>query len=183
MGKSYVAIDDKLARFIRAQKMFFVATAPSSQQGHVNVSPKGYDSQVILDPNTVAYIDLGGSGIETMAHVRENGRITLMFCAYEGKPNIMRLYGKGEAFGFDDPGFDDLMAHFPQFDRARGIIKIHVERVSDSCGWGIPFYEYKGDRDQLRTWVDHKPLEAWKEHRYVSNAKSIDGLPGLTRSK
>jgi hypothetical protein len=183
MGKSYVAIDDKLARFIRAQKMFFVATAPSSQQGHVNVSPKGYDSLVILDPNTVAYIDLGGSGIETMAHVRENGRITLMFCAYEGKPNIMRLYGKGEAIGFDDPGFDDLMAHFPQFDRARGIIKIHVERVSDSCGWGIPFYEYKGDRDQLRTWVDHKPLEAWKEHRYVSNAKSIDGLPGLTRSK
>ena len=183
MGKTYAAIDDKLAAFIGAQKMFFVATAPMAADGHVNVSPKGYDSFVILDANTVAYLDLGGSGIETHAHVRENGRITLMFCAFEGSANIVRLYGQGEAIGFDDPGYDALMANFPGFERARAVIKVQVIQVTDSCGWGVPFMAFQGERDQLQTYVAHKDEAEWREGRYAKNAISIDGLPGLVRPK
>jgi len=178
----YDRIDDKLAGFIRAQKMFFVATAPLSAEGSVNVSPKSYDNTfAILDPTTVAYLDYGGSGIETHAHVRENGRITIMFCAFEGAPNIVRLYGRGEAVAMDDPGFDALLALFPGHDRARGVIKVHLTRITDSCGWGVPFYEFKGPREQLRTWLDHPPIDEWKERRYSRNEVSLDGLPGLVR--
>ena len=183
MGKSYDALNDKHIEFIRQQKMFFVATAPLSEDGMVNVSPKGYDSLAIIDANTVAWLDLGGSGIETFAHLRENGRITLMFCAFEGAANILRIYGEGEATGFDDPGFEDQMALFPAFSRARAVIRVRISRVSDSCGWGVPFYEFRGERDQLRRWADDKPLEEWRERRYASNEKSIDGLPGLQRPR
>ena len=181
MGKTYDRLDRKLRAFIGKQKMFFVATA--AKDGTVNVSPKGYDSVAIIDDETVAYLDFGGSGIETLAHVKENGRITLMWCAFEGAANILRLYGRGEAVSFDDPGFDDLLALFPGFDRARSVIRIKVERVSDSCGWGVPFYEFKGERDQLKRWVDKRSEDEWKERRYASNALSIDGLPGLVRPK
>lgn len=184
MGKTYDKLDDALIEFIKAQKMFFVATAPLSPDGHVNVSPKGYDSFAVIDETTVAWLDLGGSGIETMAHLKENQRITIMFCAFEGKANIVRLYGKGEAIQLDDPRFADLMKLFPNFEKARAIVAINVDRVSDSCGWGVPFYDFKGERDQLkRTW-DHayeKHGDAVDEKFYVSNAKSIDGLPGMTR--
>src|SRR5215467_14778137 len=112
MAKVYDQLDDNLIAFIRRQKLFFVATAPLSAEGSVNVSPKGYDSLVILDPKTVAYVDLGGSGIETHAHLRENGRVTLMFCAFEGPALILRLYGRGESLGFDEPGFAEKMALF-----------------------------------------------------------------------
>lgn len=180
MGKTYEQIDDKLKAFIEAQKMFFVATAPLSEDGHVNVSPKGYDAFKILGPNEVAYLDLGGSGIETQAHVQENGRITIMFCAFEGPANIVRLYGKGEAIDFDHPDYPDMLAKFPGFDRARAIIKINVTRISDSCGWGVPFYDFKGERDQLKRWVDNINDDAeWRERRYNRNAESIDGLAGL----
>lgn len=181
MGKTYAQLDDKLTAFIKAQKLFFVASAPLNPDGHVNVSPKGYDSLVVLDEKTVAYIDLGGSGIETQAHCRENGRITLMFCAFEGAGNIVRIYGRGEAIDFGQPGFADLMVLFPAFERARAIIKIHIETVMDSCGWGVPFFDYKGEREQLHQWVGNKPLGEWKEKRYAANATSLDGLPGLTR--
>lgn len=181
MAKTYDRIDDNIRAFIEAQKMFFVATAPLSADGSVNLSPKGYDSFRILDDTTVAYLDLGGSGVETMAHVRENGRIAIMFMATEGPANIVRLHGRAEVTGFDDPGFAEQMAMFPGFVRARNVIKVHVTRVSDSCGWGIPFYEYKGERDQLRRWVDHSDDSEWREKRYAKNALSIDGLPGLTR--
>ena len=181
MGKQYDQLDERLSAFIRAQKLFFVATAPLSGDGHVNVSPKGYDSFAILDPLNVAYPDLGGSGIETHAHVTENGRITIMFCAFEGPANILRLYGQGEAIGMDHPEFETLFALFPGYEKARAVIRIRITRIADSCGWGVPFYDYKGERDQLSRWMGAKPVEEWKEHRYRTNAQSIDGLPGLTR--
>src|SRR5262249_55263584 len=122
MANVYDRLDDKLIAFIRAQKLFFVATAPLGADGSVNVSPKGYDSLAILDPPPIAYVDLGGSGIETHAHIRENGRITVMFCAFEGPANIVRIYGEGEAVAFGEPGFAEQMERFPAFDRARGVV-------------------------------------------------------------
>lgn len=183
MGKTYAKLDDKIIGFIKAQKMFFVASAPLTPDGHVNVSPKGYDSLTFIDDNTVAYLDLGGSGIETHAHVVENGRITLMFCAFEGKANILRLYGKGEVFDFAHPEFPDLIKRFPDYGKVRAVIKVHITRIQDSCGWGVPFYTYQGDRDQLKRSENHRDYETWVEHRYNTNAKSIDGLPGLIRPK
>jgi hypothetical protein len=181
MSNTYERLDDRLIDFIRRQKMFFVATAPLAAEGSINVSPKGYDSFAIIDNSTVAYLDLGGSGIETHAHLRENGRITLMFCAFEGPANILRLYGQGETVSFDEPGFDDKLKLFPGFERARGVVTVHITRVMDSCGWGVPFFEFKSEREQLRRWIDNKPYDEWAERRYVSNASSIDGLPGLVR--
>lgn len=182
MGKTYEKLDDKLRAFITAQKMFFVATAPLSGDGHINVSPKGYDSFAILDDTTVAYLDMGGSGIETQAHVQENGRITIMFCAFEGAANIVRLYGTGEAVQFDDPRFGDLLKLFPAFDKARAIFTIKLDRVSDSCGWGVPFYDFKSERDQLKRYADNpaKTAEDWAEKFRTGNATSIDGLPGVS---
>jgi hypothetical protein len=180
MGHTYPALDDKLIAFIGRQKMFFVATAPLSEDAHVNLSPKGHDVFRILGPNQVAYADLGGSGIETLAHIRENGRLTIMFCAFEGAPNILRLYGRGSFIQFDDPRFEPMIAeHFPDYPYARDIIVLDIERVADSCGWSIPFYDYKGERDQLQRYIQHKPLEEWRASRLARNAESIDGLPGL----
>ena len=181
MGDAYPTLTDKHLDFIKAQRLFFVATAPRADEGRVNLSPKGYDSLIIKDPKTVLWADLGGSGVETIAHLKENGRITLMFCAFEGAANILRIYGRGEAISFGEEGYAELAAQFPQFDRTRAIIRIHVERVSDSCGWGVPFYEYKGEREQLQRWVENKPVDEWIERRYQKNAASIDGLPGLSR--
>jgi hypothetical protein len=180
MATVYDELDAKLIAFIRRQRLFFVATAPLSAEGCVNVSPKGYDSLAIIDSRTVAYLDLGGSGIETHSHLRENGRITLMFCAFEGPANIVRLYGRGESCAFDEPGFAEKMALFPAFERARNIITVRIDRVADSCGWGVPFFDYKGERDQLLRWVGARPDEEWKARRFESNATSIDGLPALT---
>ena len=181
MAKVFDALDENLVAFIKAQRMFFVATAPLGGEGHVNLSPKGYDSLVVLDPHRVAFVDLGGSGAETLAHLRENGRITLMFCAYEGAPLILRLYGQGRATTLGEAGFAEKLAWFPGFERARAVIEVDVTRIADSCGWAIPFYEFKGERDQLRRWVDHRPYDEWAERRYESNAVSIDGLPALLR--
>ncbi|HIG23760.1 MAG TPA: pyridoxamine 5'-phosphate oxidase family protein [Henriciella marina] len=182
MGKTYEKLDDKLIAFIKAQKMFFVATAPLSGEGHVNVSPKGYDSFIVIDENTVAYADLGGSGIETLAHVNQNARITIMFCAFEGPANIVRIYGKGRTLQFNHPDFETDIRRFPPgHERARNIIYVDISSVSDSCGWGVPFYEFKGQRDQLQRYIENKPVEEWHESRLAKNAESIDGLPGMTR--
>jgi len=183
MSKTYDRLDEKLIAFIQRQKLFFVATAPLATDGSVNVSPKGYDSLAIIDQNTVAYVDLGGSGIETHAHIRENGRVTLMFCAFEGAANILRIYGRGESVTFEDPGFAEKMKLFPAFERARGVVIVHITKVADSCGWGVPFFDYKGERDQLQRWIAAKPYDEWVERRYESNKLSIDGLPGLVRSQ
>ena len=182
MGKTYDRLDDKLIAFIKAQKMFFVATAPLSGEGHVNVSPKGYDSFIVIDETTVAYADLGGSGIETFAHVNENQRITIMFTAFDGPANIVRIYGKGRTLQFDHPDFAAELTRFaPGHERARNIIYVDITSVSDSCGWGVPFYEFKGQRDQLTRYIDNKPPEDWYESRRQKNATSIDGLPGISK--
>jgi hypothetical protein len=182
MSAVYDTLDEALMGFIRRQKLFFVATAPLSAEGSVNISPKGYDSLAIIDPKTVAYVDLGGSGIETHAHLRENSRVTLMFCAFEGPANIVRVYGRGETCSFDEPGFAQKMKLFPAFERARGVVTIRIHRVADSCGWGVPFFDYKGERDQLRRWAVARTDGEWAARRYEANAVSIDGLPGLTPS-
>ncbi|MCQ8185685.1 pyridoxamine 5'-phosphate oxidase family protein [Parvularcula maris] len=179
MGKTYDAIDERIEAFIGKQKMFFVATAPSGEGGHVNLSPKGYDAFAILGPNKVAYADLGGSGIETVAHLRQNGRITIMFCAFEGPANILRLYGQGRVIQHDEEGFGDAMKPFPNIERARNVVEIDVTRIADSCGWGVPFYSYEGERDQLARWAVKDPEDEWWQKRRAKNAESIDGLPGL----
>ncbi len=180
MSTVYQELDEKLIGFIRRQKIFFVATAALSERGSVNLSPKGYDSLAIIDKLTVAYVDLGGSGAETLAHLRENGRITLMFCAFEGAANILRLYGRGEVCAFDQPSFAAKMKMFPAFTRARSVITVAIERIADSCGWGVPFFDYRAERDQLRRYVVSRSDEDWAARRYDSNATSIDGLPALT---
>ncbi|WP_417497911.1 pyridoxamine 5'-phosphate oxidase family protein [Maricaulis sp.] len=180
MSKIYETIDDKVTAFIAAQKMFFVATAPSGH-GHVNLSPKGHDTFRILGPHEVAYLDLGGSGIETVAHLRQNGRITFMFCAMDGPAKILRLYGKGHAVCFDEPGFAEKRALYGDFPKARAVITARISRIQDSCGWGVPLYEFKGERDQLLRYNEHRTDAEWRERRYTGNALSIDGLPGLIR--
>lgn len=180
MSKLYDSIDAQVSAFIAAQHMFFVATAPSGH-GHVNISPKGHDTFRILGPHEVAYLDLGGSGIETVAHLRQNGRITFMFCAFEGAANILRLYGRGRSICFDEPGFEEKLALFPKFPKARAVITAKISRIQDSCGWGVPFYDFKAERDQLIRTNEHRTDAEWRERRYVSNALSIDGLPGLIR--
>jgi hypothetical protein len=130
----------------------------------------------------VAYCDLGGSGIETVAHVRENGRITIMFCAFEGPAMILRLYGRGSVQQFDEPGFEARKAKlFPDIGRCRNIVTVDVEHIADSCGWGVPFYEFKAEREQLTRWIGSVTQEEWEAKRYRTNAQSIDGLPGLVR--
>jgi hypothetical protein len=159
--------------------MFFVATAPLSPEGHVNVSPKGLDSFRVLDGHTVAYVDLVGSGAETIAHLRDNGRITFMFCAFEGPPNILRLYGRGEVIEPGDEGFDDLLARFPAYDSARAVVRVRITRITDSCGYGVPLYGFEGDRRQLHDWADRKGPDGLREYQLEKNTASIDGLPAL----
>ena len=180
MGSVFSALDDTLTSFLRKQHLFFVATAPSGSEGHVNLSPKGHDTFRVLDEATVVYLDLTGSGVETIAHLRQNGRITLMFCALEGRANILRLYGRGDVCPFDAPGFAEKLALFPGFTRARAVVTVRINRIADSCGWGVPFFEYKGERDQLRRHVDAAEDDDWARRRYERNARSIDGLPALT---
>ena len=179
MGRTYDAIDDQLARFIEAQHVFFVATAPAGSDGYVNLSPKGLDSLRILDPLTVAYLDLTGSGVETIAHLRENGRITLMFCAFEGAPKIVRLHGRGTVIRPRDAKFAALAARFPSRAGTRSVIRVALERIADSCGYGVPRYRYEGERPQLLDWAERKGPDGIEVYQRDKNARSIDGLPGL----
>ena len=149
MAKIFDAIDDRLRGWIGKQQLFFVGTAPLAADGHVNVSPKGLDTFAVIDPNTVAYLDLTGSGVETVAHLRENGRITIMFCAFDGKPNIVRLYGRGEVLPLGEPEAEALLPRFGEYPGARSVIRVEVDRVSTSCGYGVPLLSYEGERDQL----------------------------------
>ncbi len=165
--------------WIKQQKMFFVGTAPLASDGHVNLSPKGGDSFRILNPLEVAYLDYTGSGAETIAHLRENGRMVIMFCAFEGPPQIFRLHGKGTAHLKGTPGYDKLAAHFPGNPGARSIIHLAVERVADSCGYSVPFYDYKGDRDGLDKWASKKGEDGIAAYQNEMNAISIDGLPSI----
>lgn len=179
MGKVLDAIDDAVAAFIARQHVFFVATAPRADDGHVNVSPKGGDTFRILGPRQVAYLDLTGSGVETIAHVRENGRIVVMFCAFEGPPDIVRLHGRGTVLLPGDGDYSALAAGYPPNAGARAILRIDVTRVATSCGYAVPLFEYVGDRDQLDKWVERKGSEGLTSYRSEKNARSIDGLKGL----
>lgn len=179
MGKRYDAITPKLTTWIEAQKLFFVATAPLSGKGHINCSPKGMDSFRVLGPNLVGYLDLTGSGAETIAHIRENGRIVVMFCAFEGAPNIVRLYGKGEVCEIETEAFAKYQEHFLEMAGTRSIILVHVAEVQDSCGFGVPFYAYQGERDTLVRWAEAKGSEAMTDYRTQKNTVSLDGLPAF----
>ena len=177
MAKLYESITDELADFMRAQPLFFVASAPLDPAGHVNLSPKGLDCFQILTPTRVAYLDLTGSGNETSAHLRENGRITLMFCAFAGPPKIMRLFGRGEAVLPSSPLWDELFPLFEPLPGARQIILIDVSQVQTSCGFAVPNYKYVGQRDTLNRWAEAKGEEGLAEYRRQKNTRSIDGLP------
>lgn len=182
MGKVYPEINDTIREFLMEQRVFFVATAPSDVDGHVNVSPKGMsDSFAVLGPQQVAYYEYGGSGIETVAHLRDNGRITLMVCAFDGPPKIYRLHGRGEDVPAKDPRAAELIAAFPAPPQVglRSIIVINVTRVSDSCGFGVPVMSYEGDRDLLVKFWEHKTPEQREHYQATRNATSIDGVPVL----
>lgn len=179
MGKVYEQLDDTLMWFIGRQHVFFVGTAPDSPEGHLNVSPKGLDTFRILGPKTVAYLDLTGSGIETVAHLRENGRVTLMFCALEGRPLVVRLYGRGRVVEPGDPEWDGLIARFPDYPGIRSVVVVDVERVADSCGFAVPLYEYKGERSQLIDYANKKGPQGMEKYKARKNRVSIDGLVGL----
>jgi hypothetical protein len=180
MARVLERITPELTEFLEAQPVFFVATAPAGSEGHVNLSPKGYDSFRVLDEHTVAYLDLTGSGAETISHLRENGRITLMFCAFDGRPNIVRLYGRGEFLAAEDPAAEPLLARFPALPGRRSVIRVAVTRVSTSCGYGVPLMELAGPRDMLLDWADKKGEDALATYRKEKNATSIDGLTGWT---
>lgn len=180
MGKVHDGIGAELRAFIEAQHVFFVATAPSDPRGHVNVSPRGLrNTLAVHDERTVSFLDLTGSGVETIAHLRDNGRITLMFCAFEGKPNVVRLHGRGRVVVADDPEWAQAAAPFPAHRSARAVIVVDVERVSDSCGFGVPLYDFVGERDLLDKWTEARDDERIAEYQRTKNAVSIDGLPGL----
>lgn len=180
MGKTRSMIDDEARRFIEAQHIFFVASAPLDPGGHVNLSPKGLDTFRILGPATVAYLDFNGSGVETIAHLKENGRIVLMFCALQGPPNIFRLYGLGRAVEPHQDEFADFAANFPAYETMRSIIVVELTRVTDSCGYGVPRFKYEGERDQLAAWARKQGPDGLQAYRERKNQVSIDGLPGLS---
>src|SRR4051794_19884339 len=187
MAKVFERIDDHLRDWIGRQRLFFVGTAPLSEDGHVNVSPKGpIGSLRVLDDNTVAYLDVAGSGAETISHLRENGRIVVMFCAFEGPPRIVRLHGHGEVVHTEDPGFDELFERCAFNDDVlgqRSIIKVDVTRVADSCGYGVPLMSYEGERPHQRKSAEKRLRtmgpEAYLEYQREKNVTSIDGLPAV----
>ena len=177
MAKFFDFIDDDHRAFIEAQQMFFVASAPLSADGHVNLSPKGQDCLRVLGPNRVAYLDLTGSGNETSAHLRENGRITLMFCAFAGPPKILRLYGHGETLLPASSLWDELFPLFDPIPGARQLIAVEVSQVQTSCGFAVPNYEYVGQRDTLTRWAESRGDDGLIAYRREKNTRSIDGLP------
>jgi hypothetical protein len=189
MGKVFDGIDERLAAWIAAQPLFFVASAPLDADGHVNVSPKGpIDTLRVLDEHTVAYLDLVGSGAETAAHVRENGRIVVMLCAFEGPPRILRLHGRAEVIAAADERFQALLerARFsePEVPESRrAIMLVHVQRVADSCGYGVPLMSVEGQRPHMDAWAAKKlrtgGAEALADYQREKNTRSIDGLPAI----
>jgi len=189
MGRTYDTIDERLSDWIARQPLFFVGSAPLSADGHVNVSPKGpIGSLRVLNPTTVAYLDIVGSGAETIAHLRENGRVVVMFCAFEGPPRIVRLHGRGEALL---PGADayDAVLEQANFEDAsipegrRAIIRVDVTRIADSCGYGVPLMSFEGVRPHAPLWAEKKVRtggqEAIDAYRAEKNAASLDGLPAI----
>ena len=180
MGAVHEEIDATLAAWIAAQHVMFVATAPNDPNATVNLSPKGTAGTIaVLDEHTVAYLDLTGSGIETVAHLRDNGRITLMWCSFEGPPRIVRVHGHGRVVTDDDPAYAVVAARFVDHRGARAIIVVEAHRISDSCGYSVPLLDFVAERDVLDRWTDRRSDDALASYRSTRNAESIDGLPGL----
>ena len=179
MGKDYTEIDARIQRWIERQSIFFVATAPLGKGGHVNCSPKGGDTLQVTGPRQLAYVDYGGSGIETVAHIRENGRITIMLCAFDGPPKIYRFFGQGSVLEPHDDGFDAMLANFPEQFSCRNIVIVDVDRIMDSCGYGVPEYDFRKNRQSMQNWVEAKTEQELLDYRRDNNTESLDGLPGL----
>lgn len=179
MGKLYEEITPELGAWLKQQRVFFVASSPLSANGLVNCSPKGMDTFRVLGPNQVAYLDITGSGVETIAHLRENGRIVFMFCAFTGPPKIVRLHGTGEVITPESHEWSGLCERFPEYPGARSVIRASISRISDSCGYGVPRFEYLEDRDTLIRASEAKGLDGLQQYRNEKNARSVDGLPGL----
>jgi hypothetical protein len=180
MGREYERIDEPLRAFLERQHVFFVATAPRGDDGHVNVSPKGISGTfVVLDGERIAFLDLTGSGVETISHLRDNGRITLMFCAFEGPPRIVRLFGRGEAILLADSRFDGLSTRFPQFPGVRAVIVVALDRIADSCGYGVPRMDFVEHRKRLVDMAATTTEDGLAAYRRENNAVSIDGLPAI----
>ena len=179
MGRITRELDSPYRSFIERQRMFFVSTAPLDSSGRINLSPKGLDTFRILDASTVAYLDYVGSGAETIAHLRENGRFVIMFCAFEGPPKILRLHGRGDVLEPQDAGFSELRRHWPPHPAGRAIVRMIIERAADTCGFGVPLYAFEGERSQLPQWADRKGADGLREYQVEKNAVSFDGLPAL----
>ncbi|MFF2371996.1 pyridoxamine 5'-phosphate oxidase family protein [Agromyces sp. NPDC058110] len=179
MGKLFDSIDDRLQAWIEAQPMWFVATAPLSEDGHVNLSPRGHDSFSVLDEHRVAWVDYTGSGIETIAHLNENGRVCIMFNSFDARPRIVRLHGRGTVHLAGSALFDEVVAMHPEHPSTRAVIVVDVTRVSDSCGWGVPVMEQTGERDLIRLHAEKKGVDGMDAYRVEKNSWSVDGLPGL----
>ncbi len=175
MAKFYTELTEPLQKFIAEQQMFFTASAPNC--GRVNLSPKGIDTFRCLDQHTVAYLDLTGSGNETSAHLSENGRLTIMFCSFSQQPLILRLYGQGSVIHPRDPEWENLERLFPPTPGTRQIIKLSIESAQTSCGHGVPFYEYVGDRETMIRWAEKKGKDGLRQYWQEKNQASIDGLP------
>jgi predicted pyridoxine 5'-phosphate oxidase superfamily flavin-nucleotide-binding protein len=189
MGRSYDEIDDRMAGWIAAQPLFFVGSAPLDADGHVNVSPKGpIGSLRVLGPTTVAYLDIVGSGAETVAHVRENGRVVVMLCAFQGPPRILRLHGRGDVLLPGEPAYDELLERAAFEDAAvpesrRAIVRVEITRIADACGYGVPLMSHEGQREHAPLWAQKKlrvggvaAIDAYKADK---NERSIDGLPAI----
>lgn len=183
MGTTYDGIDDELAAWLNAQPVWFVATAPLAADGHVNVSPRGHDTFSVLGSRRVAWVDYTGSGIETVAHVRENGRVCLMFCSFGRRPRIVRLHGSAIVALPGEPAYERVAALHPSHPSTRAVVEVTVERVSDSCGFGVPIMDLVAERDLLRLGAEKRGREGLKAYREQKNAISIDGLPGLPLSE
>ncbi len=180
MSRVYDELDERLSKFLRRQHVFFVATAPLAADGLVNLSPKGLDTFDVLGSRRVAYLDLTGSGVETIAHLRENGRIVVMFCAFDGPPRIVRLHGRGTVVVPGEHGFDHLVARFPSRPGIRSVIDVEVTRIADSCGYAVPLMSFETERTRLDEWADKRGPAGLDVYRAEKNAESLDGLPGLS---
>jgi len=183
LGKTHEKLTEDLQAWIHKQHMFFVSTAPLSADGMINCSPKGLDSFRVLDEHTVAYIDLTGSGVETISHLKENGRIVVMFCAFEGATNILRLYGEGEVIEPHQDGFKTLASLFPVYESTRAIIRVHVKKIIDACGYSVPLYTFNKQRDTLIKWAENKGSDGLSAYQKQKNLQSLDGLTGLETDK
>lgn len=192
MGREYAEIDEQISRWLEGQPLLFVATAPSDLEGKINLSPKGGSGTFkVLGPRNVAYVDFVGSGVETVAHLNENGRIVLMFCAFSGPPRIVRLHGAGRSVPATDSEYGELIGRFDldqeQRNLARGIVVVDVRRISDSCGFGVPRMDVVKERDQLVRWAakqQERHGDTWKaRYMQVNNRVSVDGLPGYRQTE